>query len=68
MNFAGCLLLASALCLGGCALPRKTAQLNAPVGKAASTGSYSGRMSLKIDALDPQALGPQQGPVIFRIV
>ena len=61
MNFAGCLLLASALCLDGCALPRKTAQLNAPVGKAASTGSYSGRMSLKIDALDPQALGPQQG-------
>ena len=60
MNFARCLVLASALCIGGCALPRKPAELNAPTGKAASTGSYSGRMSLNIDAIDPQALGPQQ--------
>lgn len=61
MSFAQRLLLASALCISGCALPTKTAEPSAQVGKVASTGPYAGRMSLKIDAVDPQALGPQQG-------
>ena len=65
MSFAGRLLLASALCLSGCALPNKTSELSPQGGKTASNGpsigSYVGRMSLKIDAVDPQTLGPQQG-------
>ncbi len=60
VSVAGRLLLASALCLSGCAIPTKTAGSSQQVGTAASTGPYSGRMSLNIDAIDPQALGPQQ--------
>ena len=61
MSFAQRLLLAAAVCISGCALPTKTAEPGAQVGKVASIGPYAGRMSLKIDAIDPQALGPQQG-------
>lgn len=61
MSFAQRLLLAAAVCISGCALPTKTAEPGAQVGKVALIGPYAGRMSLKIDAIDPQALGPQQG-------
>ena len=61
VSVAGRLLLASALCISGCAIPRKTGEISPQVGKTASAGPYAGRMSLKIDAIDPQALGPQQG-------
>ncbi len=61
MSVAGRLLIASALCIGGCAIPNIPPETSPLVGKTASIGPYAGRMSLKIDALDPQALGPQQG-------
>jgi outer membrane lipoprotein LolB len=61
VSVAGRLLLASALCMSGCAIPTKNAATSLQAGKTVSTGPYAGRMSLKIDAVDPQALGPQQG-------
>ena len=61
MSFLGRLLLASALCTSGCAISTKNTEPIPKVNQAAATGPYAGRMSLKIDALDPQALGPQQG-------
>ena len=65
MSFVGQWLLAAVVCIGGCANPDKSPEISPQFGKAAlagpATGSYMGRMSLKIDSVDPQALGPQQG-------
>lgn len=61
MSLAARLLLASALSISGCAVPNKTAEPSQQVGKTASDGAYAGRISLKVDAIVPQALGPQQG-------
>ena len=61
MSFAGRWLLAFAVGISGCAVSTQNAEPIVPVNQALATGLYAGRMSLKIDALDPQALGPQQG-------
>lgn len=62
LNFAGGWWIACVLWVSACASPEKVADPLIPLeAKTASTGAYTGRMSLKIDAVDPQALGPQQG-------
>ena len=61
MKFAGYLLLASAMWISGCATHSNPDENRLQTRMMESTGPFAGRMSLKIDAVNAQALGVQQG-------